>query len=247
TTLAFADAKPGDAALYQLRVRNAYGTALSQAARVTVTTSSGDPYTAWAAAQRLPENARLPGQDADLDGVSNLIEFVLGTPPLTPTPDDLPTPVVVTRNGAGFLGYEIRTRVAGSVRFTLEASTDLSRWSLVEARTETASNGDDGDVIRIFDTESLLGGPHRFVRLGVALQTPSGSPATLRVLPGPPVAASFRITVEGDPGRTYLLQGSDDLMRWNLLREVVAAATPVTITDDTLGGARYRFYRAVPR
>lgn len=246
-TLTLGNVQLSDDASYQLRVLNAYGSALSRAARVTVTGPASTPYDLWVVTEKLPENARLPGQDADLDGISNLMEFILGTPPLTPTPDALPVAVLVHRNGAGYLGYEIRTRVAASARFFLQASSDLVQWSEVAAHQESGEADANGDLVRIFDNEPLTALPFRFVRLGVALQAAVPTPATLRVFAGTPVSQSFRISIEGEPGRTYAVQGSDDLLRWTLLQEVVATAIPVTLTDDTLGGARYRFYRAVPR
>ncbi len=246
-TLAFATAQAVDGATYQLRVRNAYGTVLSRAAKVTVTGVASDPYLAWAIAKNIPEAVRLPGQDADLDGIFNLLEFLLGTDPLIPTPDAVPVPVVVTRNGAAFLGYEIRTQVASVARLVLESTSDFNKWTEVAARLESGGTDAGGELIRIFDTEPLTSMPHRFVRLGVSLKTPDTTPAILRVSHGAPVSQSFQITLEGDPGRTYAVEGSDDFGRWTLIAEVVATAGPVTLTDDTLAGARYRFYRAVPR
>ncbi|MGE3310188.1 MAG: SdrD B-like domain-containing protein [Limisphaerales bacterium] len=246
-TLSFAAAGPTDEATYQLRVRNAYGTVLSRAARVTVTGATTDPYLAWALARKIPEAVRLPGQDADLDGIFNLLEFILGTDPLIPTPESRPVPVVVTRNGAAFLGYEIRTQVASAARLILESTSDFIQWTEIAARRESGGTDANRELIRVFDTEPLTSMPHRFVRLGVALQTPDAGPAILRVTHGSPVTQSFRITLEGDPGRTYAVEGSDDFNRWTLIAEVVATGEPLALTDDTLAGARYRFYRAVPR
>ena len=61
------------------------------------------------------------------------------------------------------------------------------------------------------------------------------------------MATTFQLTLEGQPGVTYSIERSADLVTWTLVGTVVAAEAPVTFTDNALGDAVGLFYRAVVR
>ena len=56
--------------------------------------------------------------------------------------------------------------------------------------------------------------------------------------------ASFQFS--GDVGANYRLEYSDDLIHWNLLREVLDHTGPMQIDDPGAGGLPQRFYRNLP-
>jgi uncharacterized repeat protein (TIGR03806 family) len=55
----------------------------------------------------------------------------------------------------------------------------------------------------------------------------------------------FTVQISGTPNKTYVLQGSIDLVNWVGVNTNVPAATPFELVDPQAGQYRYRFYRAV--
>ena len=70
----------------------------------------------------------------------------------------------------------------------------------------------------------------------------SGRMLRLSVVPGGD--ASFQFS--GDVGANYRLEYSDDLVHWNLLREVLNHTGPIQIDDPGAGSRPQRFYRNMP-
>ncbi len=244
--LDFPSARNTDAGIYQLRIRNPVGTALSRAARVTVATS--DPFASWLAGKNVPAALRRPTDDPDADLLPNLLEFVLGTIPTAPDEAGLIQGVQFTRDGRPYLGFAFnRAREASSVRLALEASDDLLRWTEVSATVDTLLTGATADRIQILDTQPMTTGSHRFLRLVAHRGSTLASPAKLTILSAPPIAASFRISIEGTPGTTYAIERATELGTWSFLENVTAGSTPVIVTDADVSSSRYRFYRAVAR
>ena len=88
--------------------------------------SPGLTYAAWSAGISWPAGADLsPGGDADGDGLTNLLEFVLNTDPLTFTFTGRPTPVA---NGSTMEFTYRRRKNAGAVDVAVQTSTDLQTW-----------------------------------------------------------------------------------------------------------------------
>ena len=108
--------------------------------------------------------------------------------------------------------------------------------------TETA-----GDRIRVVSQDPIGSLPYRFFRLAADIGSPLATPATLKLLSGPPIATSFRLALEGQAGTTYAIEWSADLRTWTFLQDVVAQATAVVVTDTQVGGVSHRFYRATAR
>jgi hypothetical protein len=55
----------------------------------------------------------------------------------------------------------------------------------------------------------------------------------------------FTLTLSGAAGKTYVLQGSTNLLNWVPLSTNVPVSSPFTVADPQAGAFRYRFYRAV--
>lgn len=246
TSLSILGAKLTDDGQYQVRVSNPLGTVTSRLARVVV--SSPDPFNSWLTTQNLPANAKQPSADPDQDGLPNLLEFVLGTSASTPTTTGLPTMVIVAAGEDALFGYEFnRARAASGIRLFLEASTDLAHWGEVPSTLEIVQTSESGDLLRLTDKTPIQFTGHRFLRLGAEAVSRVATPAKLTLISGPPISTTYQMTLEGQPGVTYAVEWSTDLTHWTFLQNVVAGSTAVTVVDNTVSGARYRFYRALAR
>ncbi|MBE7213482.1 MAG: immunoglobulin domain-containing protein, partial [Gluconacetobacter diazotrophicus] len=152
----------GDAGTYYCVVTNAYGSATSSGATLTLT----EPLANFLSTYNLTSYTA----DADGDGISNLLEFVLGGDPTTPNTAVLPTATRTVSNGTAYLVYGYySTANLGSVSLGVQYSTDLSTWT-------TAVNGTDGVTVSTTAYSSSLnyttvtipdstGGGKLFVRL----------------------------------------------------------------------------------
>ena len=100
--------------------------------------------------------------DPDGDGIPNLVEYSVGTNPLTATP--LPTGEIVTAAGQPYLALHVNRDAAHSdVTYTVEATGDLQNWSSV------------GTVVVTNTTTQLV------VRDSVAIGTPGQTRRALRL------------------------------------------------------------------
>ncbi len=114
---------------YHVVVANSANTVSSTTATLTLT----EPVSQFLASYGLPNSALLA--DSDGDGISNLLEFVLGGNPLTADASILPT---LTRDSAGNVAFAFNVPAdLGSVTWTVEYSTDLINWA-------AAADGRDG-------------------------------------------------------------------------------------------------------
>ncbi len=92
---------------------------------------SGSPYELWVDANNIPEDLDAPDQDADGDGLRNLVEYAVGTDPVVANGS------VVTRNPSGTISFR---RATGRTDITayLESSADLGEGSWTPIATSTA-------------------------------------------------------------------------------------------------------------
>ncbi len=115
---------------YYVAVTNSVGTTNSTAATLTLQ----EPFAAFLATYGLTGTD--PATDSDGDGISNLVEFVLGGNPTVPDTSILPTVSYTTSGGTVYLVYSFYTVAnLGSVTWTVESSTDLSAWTTVVSGT----------------------------------------------------------------------------------------------------------------
>jgi len=112
-------------------------TALSGTGKLNVggVTETGTPYDNWVTANNLPVGKNLPEQDADDDGIKNIIEYAVGSNP------SLPTRSVLSK-AAGTSGTIGFNRATGRTDITaiLERSPDLATGSWTVIATSTAGN-----------------------------------------------------------------------------------------------------------
>ena len=55
----------------------------------------------------------------------------------------------------------------------------------------------------------------------------------------------FRFDVKGTPGRSAIVQVSTNLVRWEVLKELVLEEVPIPFVDETSSEAGFRFYRVL--
>ncbi|MEY4246171.1 MAG: hypothetical protein RLZZ245_3756 [Verrucomicrobiota bacterium] len=133
--------------------------------------ASADPYAAWATANQLSGSSALANADPDQDGISNLVEFVIGgNPNANQEADKLPS---ATLNGDNLVFSFFRTQDAAYLNPTVQYGSDLTAWT-------TAANGSNGvsinvtanvspgtDQVLVTIPRSLASGAKLFARLNV--------------------------------------------------------------------------------
>ncbi len=143
----------------------------------TVTAVPG--YAAWASLQNFPTPAAAAAlADPDQDGICNLLEYALLSPPLTSSVTALPSAALTAAPTPAFsITFPMRTALSGTTEYCVEASTDLIIWApiwassfgldgpLVSATTVIP----DGIRVTIQDSTPPAPGLRRFLRLRVAL------------------------------------------------------------------------------
>ena len=153
---------------YWVRVTNPYGVADSPMALVRVT--GGTMKLAdWTAQDGTPADQRGALDSPAGDGVSNLMKFALGVPPMDDAKAYLPTPVVRQLSGQprGIGLLFAKNSGAQGLALALETSSDLKTWLVVESVEESFGVNPDGTVlVRLWEVNPP-NVPRRFARLKV--------------------------------------------------------------------------------
>jgi hypothetical protein len=82
----------------------------------------------------------------------------------------------------------------------------------------------------------------RTERLSTGLRR--GVPADFLKYLGKTVTGTIRWHLTGDPGRTYQVEGSVDLVDWISIASIVPVTGAAEFNDAGVGDLRFRFYRA---
>jgi hypothetical protein len=127
--------------------------------------ASGLLYADWAAAEALPEELALPSQDADGDGMANLLEFYFDLRPLVAEP----SPLTIQRDPGGdiTLRFPVGQEREG-IRLDVEGSETLEQWEPLED-ADSVWNVESGETVDRAIL-SLPGGGAPFLRLRVSLE-----------------------------------------------------------------------------
>jgi hypothetical protein len=119
---------------------------------------------------------------------------------------------------------------------------------------EAQGAGTNTVVVKVTDSGTpVLSATNSFVvvvnqAIGLVKQTPTdlyAAPAfDLSTLKHKPDAQGFSMSFTGIDGKSYNLLGSDDLMNWVFISNVIAGPNPVTFVDPATNKPQ-RFYRLV--
>lgn len=144
---------------------------LLRTAKVNDAAGPATPWSQWQATELANEPLNGPHDDPDGDGTINLLEYVFGSPPKTPTPPPaMPLEAVTTETGT-FLQIRIPRRKDHPANLTVETSPDLAIWNSGPTATTVIEDTPAAWVVR--DTSPLTGpAPCRYLRVKIQLTTP---------------------------------------------------------------------------
>jgi hypothetical protein len=134
-----------------------------------------ESFDAWIAGlpegQRPPEGQRGPLDAPAGDGMSNLLKYALGLPPMVPAAEAAPRLVTVTVNESGgarnLLAIELQRSTRALVGYAVEASSNLSEWSTTTFAVEVVnpSVAPDRELVRLITAIAVEEGQRHFLRL----------------------------------------------------------------------------------
>jgi autotransporter-associated beta strand protein len=141
---------------------------------VTVTETQEDPFVTWvdgyAPDALLPDAAsKLPGADPDGDGISNLMEFVLGGSPVVSSQSILPTLATVEANSV--LSYTRSDESEADTTQVGQWSTDLTNWTNVTPVLVNENDAAADDMSITVPSSNAVNGK-LFLRLSVETPAP---------------------------------------------------------------------------
>ncbi len=144
---------------------------LMQSAAVTNSSPPSTSWLQWQSEELAGTPLNGPNDDADGDGISNLIEFVFGTAPKTAnTPVATPSSIL-DLSGQRHLQISIPRRRDHPATLVVEVSSDLSIWNSGASYTQVVSDGAAALVVRDL-TPISPGFPKRFMRMRAIPPTP---------------------------------------------------------------------------
>ena len=156
---------------YWVRVTNLGGSVESDTALVEVTGATMT-LADWAAQPGVPVDQHAPLDSPSGDGVTNLMKFALGVPPMESAAADLPQSIMISvPEGGTVLALEFtRNPLAQGIRLVLEAGDSPGNLTAVASTLEVLSDNSDGTQRVLFrETVPPTFASRRFARLRVEL------------------------------------------------------------------------------
>jgi hypothetical protein len=132
-------------------------------------------------------------------------------------------------------GIALHLRGESGMAYTIETSDDLRRWNRFRRVTT-----EDGEVTLALPAFADFG--TRFYR--VSEGAPSRVPA-LEISRPSATTGTLAIALQGEVGKRYLVEWSEDLRTWHTLREAAAEEGEAVVTDSAAAGRPQRFYRVI--
>jgi hypothetical protein len=136
-------------------------------------TSDGSGWTAfdaWAANAGLPAGQSGPSDDFDGDGLSNLLEFVLGSDATASGPSQMSL-VKITDGGLEYPAMQYTRRIArGDVAIAMRAAAALDFATLLgSVDVSVTPQGDGTEIVIVRSAVPFTQEPRQFLRLFVTL------------------------------------------------------------------------------
>jgi hypothetical protein len=125
---------------YRYRILAVNESAVSPASDIVTVAMPNHTFELWAAHFGLTPGVNDgPAQDPDMDGIPNLLEFMLGSNPLQGDPSRMPSTRIA--NGRFELAFKRNTTSVASVNSSLLYSFDLKTWSSLPIGATSSSTG----------------------------------------------------------------------------------------------------------
>jgi hypothetical protein len=125
-------------------------------------------YEQWAAILLAGETLDGPDEDADRDGIPNLLEFVFATPPLGGGPRPALTTSWFESGGQRYLQLAVPRRRDRLALFSVEVSENLTLWHSGDTFTTVVSDEANAWIVRDLTPQGTLQ-PRRFLRFKATL------------------------------------------------------------------------------
>ncbi len=165
---------PAVSATTQVWVRVSSSTASVDSRTVTISVDPRQAFAQWIAASGAPADQRGELDMPAGDGVTNLMKFALGVPPLDAAGGHLPTPELYAAEGQPVSVALVfaRNPNARGIRYALDVSSNLIDWEEVgSAEDGLGLNPDGTELVRLREMSPPTA-PRRFLRLKVEAVTP---------------------------------------------------------------------------
>lgn len=135
----------------------------------TVPAGTSAAFDVWAILHELPTGLSGPADDADGDGLPNLLDFVLGLDPLgVDGPDIVPT--TVTSENATYPAFAyVRRADIGGANLEAQISANLGFTPTFEFTEESTPQGDGTILVIVRSNTSLAAEPNQFFRVTASL------------------------------------------------------------------------------
>jgi predicted esterase len=166
-TLSLSNLQADDFGSYAVTVTNGVGTITSSPA--TLVEAGNLAYDQWAAAAGLPAEESGPEDDADGDGLDNLMEFATGTDPLAPNPGNQTISWMMIGSERYPTYTFVKRRALGAAQVVVTVSTNLNpAMDLGVVETSSAPLDDFLDTVTVRSQASLSAQPRQFFHLNVS-------------------------------------------------------------------------------
>lgn len=140
---------------------------LMQSAAVSNLAPPTTSYTQWVTDELSGKTLVAAHEDADSDGIANVLEFIFGTSPIVRNePSEVSS--IVDVSGSNYLQLSVPRRIDRPATVTVQVSSDLGIWLSGSGNSVEVLNTNSGLVVRDLTAMSPAD-PKRFIRVKVTV------------------------------------------------------------------------------